>query len=75
MRELLDVTIIDVKYISIRAPAGDGKTCSLTIQAKTGSLTLQLVPARHVETLKVLDYRDRDRKKQKKNGLRTDTET
>lgn len=70
MRDLLELTVLDAQAVTIRSVAGADEQHELSIQTRRGTLTLRLIN-RTAKPLRVIDLRQRDKRKQRKGTLTT----
>ena len=64
MRDALDLVLLDVESVTVRAIAGDGDQAELLITTRRGSFTLRLI-GRSGRMIRFTDLRSRDRKRQR----------
>lgn len=62
MKDLMDLTLINVQSVSVRAVAGHGDQAELQIQTARGSLNVRLI-AQRGRSIRVTDLRSRDKRK------------
>ena len=64
MRDVLDLTVLDVESVAVRAVAGHGDQAELSITTRSGTLTLRLL-GRQGRTIRLTDLRARDKRRRR----------
>ena len=64
MRDVLDLTVLDVESVTVRSVTGHGGQAESVIQTRRGSLTLRLL-GRRDRSIRVTDLRARDKRRRR----------